>query len=89
MKLFAKTSKLRIKLVENPLIDTHTSKDNWIEIDSINDINKLDYVEGGELKEITENIVSKMESLELSIDNKTKKVIKEKIKSYILYYPKI
>ena len=40
---FAKTSKLRIKLVENPLFDTHTSKDNWIEIDSVDDINKLEF----------------------------------------------
>lgn len=40
---FAKTSKLRIKLVENPLVDTHTSKDNWKELNSIDDINNLEF----------------------------------------------
>lgn len=40
---FAKTSGLRIKLVQNPLIHTDASEDNWIELKTIEDIDNLDF----------------------------------------------
>lgn len=40
---FANTSSLRIKLVENPLVHTHSSKDNWIELNSVQDIENLSF----------------------------------------------
>ncbi|MFH0868390.1 MAG: MFS transporter [Candidatus Woesearchaeota archaeon] len=44
-------------------------------------MDKLDYIKGGELKEIPKEIISKMESLESSIESKTKEVINKEIKS--------
>lgn len=44
-------------------------------------IDKLDYIKGGELKQIPRSIVSKIESLESSIENETKGAIKKEIKS--------
>lgn len=38
---FAKVSKLKIKLVFDPLVDTFNSEDNWIEISTLEDINNL------------------------------------------------
>ena len=52
------------------------------------DVNKLDYVKEGELKEIPKEIVSRMESLEPSIENKTQKVVKEEIKSTEVFVKK-
>jgi hypothetical protein len=40
---FASTSSLRIKLVENPLVHTHTSDDEWIKLNSIQEIDNLDF----------------------------------------------
>jgi hypothetical protein len=39
----AKTSGLRIKLVQDPLIHTEKSEDNWLEIKTIEDIDNLDF----------------------------------------------
>lgn len=73
---FASTSKLRIKLVENPLIDTHSSKDNWIEINSIDDINNLNF----DVQEFYEAVdIEKAnelrESIEASIKSETEKAV--------------
>lgn len=40
---YAKTSGLKIKLVQDPLIHTEKSEDNWLELNTIEDINNLDF----------------------------------------------
>ena len=47
----------------------------------VSSINHLDYIKDGELKDIPKKAVLKMESLESSIENESKKVAKEEIKS--------
>ena len=41
---FAKVSSLKIKLVENPIEEFLTGDDNWIDLKSFEDIDKLDFV---------------------------------------------
>jgi len=65
---YANISKLRIKLVNSPLIDTYENKNGWIDINNVSDIDSLDfdvedfyeYVEEEEAlterKEIIENV---------------------------------
>lgn len=65
---YANISKLRIKLVNSPLIDTYENQNGWIEINNVSDIDSLDfevedfyeYVEEEEAlterKEIVENV---------------------------------
>jgi len=40
---YAKIKTLRIKLVSDPLVDTYTNKDNWIDINTIDDIDSLSF----------------------------------------------
>ena len=42
-KGFAKATKLRIKLVSNPINDTITNKDGWVELSSVEDIDALSF----------------------------------------------
>ncbi len=44
-------------------------------------INRLDYIKGGELKEIPQKAISKIESLETSMEQETKEVVKDEIKN--------
>jgi hypothetical protein len=79
---YTKTSKLRIKLVENPLVHTHTSQDDWIEINSISDIDNLqfdvenfyEFVDQDEAKKLREEIERKIEES----NDKKKEETKEK-----------
>jgi hypothetical protein len=41
---FAKVSALKIKLIENPVEELLSGNDNWIELKSFEDIDKLDFV---------------------------------------------
>lgn len=79
---FAKVSSLKIKLVFDPLKDTFSSKDNWIEIKSIEDIDNLSFeiedfytkVNIDEAKKLRENIENSLKEEQ----KKEKESIKEK-----------
>jgi hypothetical protein len=79
---FAKTSALRVKLVENPLFDTHTSKDNWIEINTVQDIENLNFDVASFFLPVDEDEANDLrESIEMSLNNsvnKAKEVAREK-----------
>ena len=86
----AKTSGLRIKLVQDPLIHTEKSEDNWLEIKTIEDIDNLDFgvqyfydlVDPSEVevkrKMIEEGLVISKSKAKADAEEKTKKAVERK-----------
>lgn len=76
---FAKTCGLKIKLVENPLKDTYESNDGWIEINSTEDIDSLNfdayqfYTEVNSEEELKKRAEIEAEIKRMKADKKTKK----------------
>lgn len=62
---YARREKLMVKLVENPLVDRFNNEEGWIEIDSVEDIQNLQYdVYETYIKDVTGDPEKLRESLE-------------------------
>ncbi len=71
-KAFAKTSSLKIKIVNDPLVDTLDSEDGWIEIKSVDDINKLTFTPDEFYHESTFEEIEEIKRIRDAYDNKAK-----------------
>lgn len=70
---YAKTATLKIKLVENPLVDTRESEDNWITISNESEIENLDFDIQDYYVLAEEHANSKREQMEKEFVEYTKK----------------
>lgn len=71
-KAFAKTSSLKIKIVNDPLVDTFDNEDGWIEIKSVDDINKLTFTPDKFYHESTFEEIEEIKRIKEAYDNKAK-----------------
>jgi MFS family permease len=76
-------SKTTITLNKAYIGQVSNYKNNIIKLKNslISSINRLDYIKGGELKDIPRDAISKIESLESSMEDKTNKFVKKEIMS--------